>query len=188
MFGIFDKMKGAAGALAGRAADAAGAGLDVVTAILADVNAATADLHSVGYEVCDVEVSVTLPPSVTVIVKRVGEPTDEAFTALLANRCNQTTAWLMIKLTQQADRWSKSLRFRGRQCRCVALDLGLVPGVRLLFSRDAVKLPTEATEADVSAAAPNGCPVERCEVPVGETKQEARPEEPSGAPAESPTA
>src|SRR5262245_40838021 len=108
---IFGKVTGAAGVMAGHAMDAAGAGLDGVKAILADVAVAAADLQSIGYEVCDVEVSVTLPPSVTVYLAQVGDPRDEAFAALLANRSSQTTAWLLIKLTQQANRWAKTLRF-----------------------------------------------------------------------------
>jgi hypothetical protein len=147
VFGILDKMKGAAGALAGTAADAAGAGFDTVKGILDAVGVAAADLETIGYSVRDVEVAVSLPPSVTVFLTRTGDPTDEAFAALLANRSGQTTAWLMIKLTQQAHRWSQKLRFGGRRCRELAIDLGFRPGVRLMFGKDAPgQAPATETE------------------------------------------
>src|SRR4051794_17264094 len=138
-------MKGAAGALAGHATDACGAGFDTVKGILEGVSAAEADLAEIGYSVRDVEVTVSLPPSVTVFLTRTGQPTDEAFAAKLANRHNQTTAWLLIKLTKQADRWSRSLRFGGRGCRELAVDLGIRPAVRLMFGKDA--RPATTSEA-----------------------------------------
>src|SRR5262245_50026555 len=134
-------MKGAAGALAGHASDAAGAGFETVKGILEGVGAAEADLEAIGYTVRDVEVTVSLPPSVTVFLTRTGQPTDEAFAAKLANRHNQTTAWLLIKLTQQADRWSRKLRFGGRGCREIAVDLGIRPAVRLLFGKEVRPVP-----------------------------------------------
>src|SRR4051794_40418073 len=148
-------MKGAAGALAGHATDACGAGFDTVKGILEGVSAAEADLAEIGYSVRDVEVTVSLPPSVTVFLTRTGQPTDEAFAAKLANRHNQTTAWLLIKLTQQADRWSRKLRFGGRACRELAVDLGILrPAVRLLFGKDARPVPAETEPLPLDVPCP----------------------------------
>jgi hypothetical protein len=155
VFGILDKMKGAAGALAGHATDAYGAGFDTVKGILEGVSAAEADLEAIGYTVRDVEVTVSLPPSVTVFLTRTGQPTDEAFAAKLANRHNQTTAWLLIKMTQQADRWSRKLRFGGRGCRELAVDLGIRPAVRLLFGKHPrAAEATESVPIDVTSPEP----------------------------------
>jgi hypothetical protein len=136
MLGILDKVKGAANTIASSTIDACGAGLDSARKTLDEISAASADLEALGYTVRDIEVSVSVPPAVTVFLTRTGEPTEEAFTAALANRSGQSTAWLLIKLTQQADRWSNSLRMGGRRCREIAIDLGIRPAVRLMFGKD----------------------------------------------------
>jgi hypothetical protein len=179
VFGILDKMKGAAGALAGHATDAYGAGFETVKGILDGVSAAEGDLAEIGYVVRDVEVTVSLPPSVTVFLTRTGQPTDEAFAAKLANRHNQTTAWLLIKMTQQADRWSHKLRFGGRGCRELAVDLGIRPAVRLLFGKDArhASMATEPVPIDVPCPEPAApCLEQRAE--GGEAAQAIQAEAP----------
>jgi hypothetical protein len=126
--GLLDKVKSAA-------AEFAGSGVEAARSLLEGVSAASGDLETLGYEIRDIEVSVTVPPSVTVYLVRHREPHDEAFAAVLARRDGQRTAWLLIKLLQQADRWSRSLKFGGRHCRELAIELGLRPGIRLLFGK-----------------------------------------------------
>lgn len=161
MLGIFGKVKGAAGALANQAAEACGGGIDTARGILDGVADASGDLEAIGYTVRDIEVAVGIPPSVTVFLSRTGTPTDDAFGAALARRSDQSTAWLLIKMAQQADRLSGKLRVGGRCCREIAIDLGIRPAVRFLFGRDAVSAPPRPAEQAKPAEPPPGtadCP------------------------------
>jgi hypothetical protein len=146
--GLFNKVKDGAGLLASQAAELCGVGMDAARGILEDVAAASGDLEELGYEVRDIEVTVSVPPSVTVYLIRHGEPTDDAFGAALARRAGQRSAWLLLKMVQQGNSWSTSLKFGGRRCRQLAVDLGLRPAVRLMFAR-----PGSAGEEE---AAPKG--------------------------------
>jgi hypothetical protein len=151
--GLINKVKSTAGSLAGQVAEVCGGGLDGARAILEEVATASGDLETIGYHVRDIEVTVSLPPSVTVYLVRQGQPSDEAFAAALARRAGQRSAWALIKLVQQADRWSTSLRFGGRECRELAIDLGLRPAVRFLFGkqRQAETVQTEPAQRDEPA-------------------------------------
>jgi hypothetical protein len=133
--GVFNKVKDGAGFIASQAAELCGVGMDAARGILEDVAAASGDLEALGYEVRDIEVTVSVPPSVTVFLTRHGDPTDDAFGAALARRSGQRSAWLLLKMVQQGNAWSTSLRFGGRRCRQFAVDLGLRPAVRLMFAR-----------------------------------------------------
>jgi hypothetical protein len=158
--GLFSRVKSTAGSLAGKVGELCGGGLDGARGILEDVAIASGDLEAIGYHVRDIEVTVSVPPSVTVFLVRRGQPSEEAFAAALARRAGQRSAWALIKLVQQADRWSTSLRFGGRECRELAIDLGLRPAIRFLFGRQGQTATAEAEararEGEPGAFAPGG--------------------------------
>ena len=131
--GLMDRVKSAAGAVADKVGEACAGGVEMAQATLADVSAASADLSRVGYRVTAVEVQVGVPPGVTVFLVKERDATDEQFAAVLADHADSTAACLLIRLVQQADRWALRLRVMGRCCRQVAVDLGVRPGVRLLY-------------------------------------------------------
>jgi hypothetical protein len=134
---LFEKVKSGVGNLASQAAEACGVGMDAARGILEDIAVASTDLEEIGYVVRDIEVTVSVPPSVTVYLVRHGEPNEDAFGAALARRAKQRSAWLLLKMVQQANGWSTSLKFGGRRCRELAVDLGIRPAVRLMFGRPA---------------------------------------------------
>src|SRR5262245_30891263 len=132
--GVFEQLKTAATALADKISDIQSAGKDKLRAMLDELSIAFTQLEGVGYHVTDVELAVGLPPSITVYLVKQGEPTDEAFTAILANNQGRTTACTLIRLVRQANSWAESLRWGERRCRMVAVELGLRPAVRLVYA------------------------------------------------------
>jgi hypothetical protein len=137
---LFNKLKTAAGAVSDTVKNAYAGGVDSVAAMLADINSASADLNRVGYVVTDIEVYVGLPPGVTVFLAKERDATAEEFAAVSANNADNLTARTLLGLVQQADHWIGKLKLSGRHCRLVAVELGLRPGVRLIYSRQRSEL------------------------------------------------
>jgi hypothetical protein len=155
--GVFDTMKAMADSLADKASQAKSAGVDVLRSMLQEISAAFQELEGVGYEVLDVELAVGLPPSVTVFLAKRGQPTDEAFAALLGKFEGRKTATTFISLVRQADQWSQSLQWGDRHCRNVAVDLGLRSAVRLVYSRPkSDSAPPQERRLENGASVPAG--------------------------------
>jgi hypothetical protein len=152
--GVFEKMKAAADALADTVGSVKSAGMDKIRAMLDELSGAFADLEGVGYHAEDVELALGLPPSVTVYLVKRGEPTDEAFVALLANNKDRKTARTLIRLVRQANNWAESLSWGERRCRMVAVELGIRPAVRLVYSEPGrVALPSSPIEQKAEVVA-----------------------------------
>ena len=83
----------------------------------------------------------------------------EEFTAALAEYADRTAARTLLQLVRQADRWAAHLALGGRHCSQVAVDLGLQPAVRLLFTPpagDSVLRLTGPTAQDAESLAAGG--------------------------------
>ena len=143
--GFYEKMKAATEALAETIGEVKSSSMDKLRSMLDELTVAFTELEGVGYYVSDVEMAVRLPPSITVYLVKQGEPTDEAFAALLANNKGRKTARTMIRLVRQANHWADSLRWGEGRCRMVAVELGISPSVRLVYS---------GPRADPAASAP----------------------------------
>jgi hypothetical protein len=130
---LMDKVRSAAGAVADRVGEAYAGGVDMAQGMLADVTAASGDLVRAGYRVTDVEVQIGVPPGVTVFLVKERDATEEEFAAVLADHTDRTAARMLIQMVAQADRWAQRLWVGGRCFRQVAVDLGIRPGVRLLY-------------------------------------------------------
>jgi hypothetical protein len=131
---LFSKIRAVADALADKASSVKTAGIDTLQAMLEEASSAFAGLEEVGYRVADIELAVGLPPSATVYFFKQGQASDEAFAALAANFNSRRTASTLIALVRQADQWAGALRWGDRTCRMVAVELGLRPAVRLIYS------------------------------------------------------
>jgi hypothetical protein len=153
--GVFDKIKAAAEALADKVGSVKSVSMDKIRSMLDELNVAFTQLEGVGYHVTDVELALGLPPSITVYLVKQGEPTDEAFAALLANNKGRKTARTLIRLVRQANNWAESLRWGERRCRMVAVELGLRPAVRLVYAGQGVPAtPLSPIEQKAEVAAP----------------------------------
>jgi hypothetical protein len=153
--GLTDKVKAAAHAVSDTVKGAYHGGLDVVNGMMADISSASADLDRVGFAVTKIEVYVGLPPGLTVFLAKHRNATEEEFAAALANNADKLTVRTLLGLVHQADRWIAALPFAGRPCRLVAVELGIRPGVRLIYTHhdhamtkliQTEPLPAEITE------------------------------------------
>lgn len=120
------------------------AGLDKVKGTLEEFHKARPQLEELGYRVTATELCCAISPSVTVLLDRVRPPSDEAFQALLARKDTSQTARQVINLLRQTEKMIGAFDLQGQRCSSVALELGLPPRVRMIYTD--VDNSTPATE------------------------------------------
>jgi hypothetical protein len=157
---MLDKIKKAAGVVAGTMTDALGAGFDKLKGPLDELAASSEALEKLGYRVGEIELEFSLPPRIIVHLVREAVVSDEAFQAALANNAANRTFCLVTGLLRQANRVVDKVQIKGRRMSEVEVGLGIIPSVRLKYAgsedRHCVPRTSETTLGSASPPASNG--------------------------------
>ena len=127
-------LKSAAQSFADTVSGALSAGLDKVKASVEEFAAASPELEEIGYRVCATELCCALVPYVTVFLVRERAPSEEGFQALLARQSSNATLRTVVTLLRQTEKIIATFDLRGQRCSTVALELGIPPRVRLVYT------------------------------------------------------
>jgi hypothetical protein len=134
---MFGKIKSAVQAVAGAASDAVGAGFEKLKAPLDELSAVSPELERVGYTVREIELVAALLPRIVIHFTRGTPAGEEAYQALLANHPNNGTLGTVVGLLRQADRLLVKVELKGRRCTGLAVELGIPPCLRMMYTADA---------------------------------------------------
>jgi hypothetical protein len=127
-------IKSAAQSVAGALSGALAAGLDKVKTTVEEFAAASPELEEIGYRVCATELCCALVPYVTVFLVRERAPTEEGFEALLARQSSNATVRTVVTLLRQTEKMIATFDLRGQKCSNLALELGIPPRIRLVYT------------------------------------------------------
>jgi hypothetical protein len=111
-----------------------GAGFDKVKTSVDEFLADSDQLEAIGYKVTAVELCCALSPCVTVFMSREAAPRDESFQALLARNQTNATMRTVANLLRQTEKIIVSFERPERRCTSVAVELGVPPRVRLIYT------------------------------------------------------
>jgi hypothetical protein len=131
---MFGTIKNAAQSVADAVGVALTAGLDKVKTTLEEFAAASPELEEIGYRVCATELCCALVPYVTIFLVRERAPTEEGFNALLARQSSNATVRTVVNLLRQTEKVIATFDLRGQKCSSIALELGIPPRVRLVYT------------------------------------------------------
>src|SRR5262245_27167610 len=128
---MFDRIKSAVGAVRELAQDAVEAGVEKSKAQLDELAAVAPALEQLGYRIGEIELAVSVPPSILVHMTRESAPSAEAFQAAQANFAGRSTILTVLKLIQLAEWTQAKVPLKGRRYVGLVAELGLPPVVRL---------------------------------------------------------
>ena len=131
---MLGKIKAAAQAVADLGNDTLAAAFTTLKGPLDELSAASGDLEQLGYRLREIELVCTLLPRIVVYLTREFAAREEAFQAVLANHANHRTVRTVVGLLQQTDRLLGKMELTGRRCTALAIELGVPPSVRLIYT------------------------------------------------------
>ena len=131
---MFSTIKSATKSVADALQGMMSAGLDKVKVSVEEFADASAALEEIGYRSDAVELCCALSPSVTVFLTRLRAPSDEAFQGILARPATSTTLRTVVGLLRQTEKVIAKFDLRRQQCTSLALELGVPPRVRLIYT------------------------------------------------------
>jgi hypothetical protein len=163
---MFGKIKDAARVVASVAGETIGAGFETLKGPLDELSAASPDLERIGYRVKEIELVCSLLPRIVVYLARDGAVSEETVQAVLAAHPGNRTFSTLVGLLRQADRLLDRVKLKGRRCTGLAVELGVPPCVRVMY-----------TAADTAAvpASGSGQVAERCDEQRQDAEQAAAP-------------
>jgi hypothetical protein len=131
---MFSTIKSAGKSLTDAVQGMMSAGLDKVKVSVEEFAAASSELEEIGYRSNAIELCCALSPSVTVFLTRLCAPSDEAFQGILARPTTSTTLRTVVSLLRQTEKMIAKFDLRRQQCTSLALELGVPPRVRLIYT------------------------------------------------------
>ena len=112
----------------------ASAGLDKLKTSVDAFIAASPELEEIGYRVSAIELCCALSPCITVFLDRQKAPSDEAFEGLLARHTDNVTLRTVVGLLRQTEKVIAKFDLQRQHCTSLALELGVPPRMRLLYT------------------------------------------------------
>lgn len=119
----------------------ASAGLDKLKTSVDGFVAASPELEEIGYRVNAIELCCALSPCITVFLDRQKTPHDEAFDGLLARHADNATLRTVVGLLRQTEKIIAKFDLQKQHCTSLALELGVPPRMRLIYTEKPAPLP-----------------------------------------------
>ena len=130
------KIKDAAKAVASAAGETVGAGFEKLKGPLDELSAASPELERIGYRIREIELVCALLPRIVVYLTRECAVSEDVYQAVLAAHPENKTFRTIAGLLRQADRLLGKVELKGRRCTGLAVELGLPPCLRLMYTSD----------------------------------------------------